>query len=123
MSTKASEEESSSHLDESDIPDEFNDDDADKLGYFPGKTITLQMLLGANVLQPGKGAMTIEVKSLSAICWQHAKQESQETEHQICSTSARAIYRKGIINPDKKSGCGWSSVKYKGRKLDAYKAA
>lgn len=23
---------------------------------------------------------------------------------------------------DKKSGCGWASVKYKGRKLDAYKA-
>jgi hypothetical protein len=25
------------------------------------------------------------------------------------------------INPEKKSGCGWASVKYRGRKLDAYK--
>lgn len=82
MSTKASEEEPQHH-DESDIADEFIDDvcdddggcwdvgladffldfafqDGDKAGYFPGKTITLQMLLGANVLQPGKGAMSIE---------------------------------------------------------------
>lgn len=32
------------------------------------------------------------------------------------------MYCKRIINPDKKSGCGWASVKYKGKKLDAYKA-
>uniref|UniRef100_A0A182P9P1 MPN domain-containing protein n=1 Tax=Anopheles epiroticus TaxID=199890 RepID=A0A182P9P1_9DIPT len=125
MSTKASEEESSSHLDESDIPDEFIDDDADKLGYFPGKTITLQMLLGANVLQPGKGAMTIEYLGQKFVgdLLADGKIKSQETETIFCSPSAWAIYCKRIINPDKKSGCGWASVKYKGRKLDAYKAA
>lgn len=32
------------------------------------------------------------------------------------------MHCKRIINPDKKSGCGWASVKYKGKKLDAYKA-
>uniref|UniRef100_A0A182MSL5 MPN domain-containing protein n=1 Tax=Anopheles culicifacies TaxID=139723 RepID=A0A182MSL5_9DIPT len=125
MSTKASEEESSSHLDESDIPDEFIEEDADKLGYFPGKTITLQMLLGANVLQPGKGAMTIEYLGQKFVgdLMADGKIKSQETETIFCSPSAWAIYCKRIINPDKKSGCGWASVKYKGRKLDAYKAA
>lgn len=125
MSTKASEEELSSHLDESDIADEFIDDDGDKPGYFPGKTVTLQMLLGANVLQPGKGAMTIEYLGQKFVgdLLADGKIKSQETETIFCSPSAWAIYCKRIINPDKKSGCGWASVKYKGRKLDAYKAA
>lgn len=124
MSTKASEEES--HHDESDITDEFIDDDGDKSGYFPGKTITLQMLLGANVLQPGKGAMSIEYLGQKFIgdLLADGKIKSHETETIFCSPSAWAIYCKRIINPDKRSsGCGWASVKYKGKKLDAYKAA
>ena len=35
--------------------------------------------------------------------------------------SAWAIYCKKIVNPAKKSGCGWASVKYKGRKMDHFK--
>lgn len=31
------------------------------------------------------------------------------------------MHCKRIINPDKKSGCGWASVRYKGKKLDVYK--
>ena len=50
------------------------------------------------------------------------KIKSQETETIFCSPSAWAINCKKIINPDKKSGCGWASVKYKGKKLDIYKA-
>lgn len=50
------------------------------------------------------------------------KIKSQETETIFCSPSAWAMHCKRIINPDKKSGCGWASVKYKGKKLDAYKA-
>lgn len=49
------------------------------------------------------------------------KIKSQETDLVFASPSAWAIHCKRIINPDKKSGCGWASVKYKGRKLDAYK--
>lgn len=48
--------------------------------------------------------------------------KSQETEAIFCSPSAWAINCKRIINPDKKSGVGWSSIKYKGKKLDVYKA-
>lgn len=49
------------------------------------------------------------------------KIKSQETDIVFASPSAWAIHCKRIINPDKKSGCGWASVKYKGKKLDAYK--
>lgn len=49
------------------------------------------------------------------------KIKSQECETVFCSPSAWATYCKRIINPDKKSNCGWASIKYKGKKLDAYK--
>ncbi|XP_023716849.1 MPN domain-containing protein isoform X2 [Cryptotermes secundus] len=49
------------------------------------------------------------------------KIKSQETDIVFASPSAWAIHCKRIINPEKKSGCGWASVKYKGKKLDAYK--
>lgn len=49
------------------------------------------------------------------------KIKSQETDIVFASPSAWAINCKRIINPVKKSGCGWASVKYHGKKLDAYK--
>uniref|UniRef100_A0A8B9PIC6 MPN domain containing n=1 Tax=Apteryx owenii TaxID=8824 RepID=A0A8B9PIC6_APTOW len=39
------------------------------------------------------------------------------------SPSAWATHCKRLVNPAKKSGCGWASVRYKGQKLDQYKAA
>lgn len=47
----------------------------------------------------------------------------QETGQVFNSPSAWATYCKKLVNPAKKSGCGWASVKYKGQKLDQYKAA
>ncbi|XP_046676788.1 MPN domain-containing protein-like isoform X3 [Homalodisca vitripennis] len=52
---------------------------------------------------------------------QDGKIRSVETDIVFASPSAWAIHCKRIINPDKKSGCGWASVKYKNRKLDACK--
>lgn len=49
------------------------------------------------------------------------KIKSIETETIFCSPSAWAMHCKRIINPDKKSGCGWASVKYKNKKLDTIK--
>lgn len=49
------------------------------------------------------------------------KIKSQETETIFCSPSAWAMHCKRIINPEKKSGCGWASVRFKGKKLDAIK--
>lgn len=39
------------------------------------------------------------------------------------SPSAWATHCKRLVNPAKKSGCGWASVRYKGQRLDQYKAA
>lgn len=36
---------------------------------------------------------------------------SQETNKIFGTPSAWAIYCKKIVNPDKKSGCGWASVR------------
>lgn len=102
------------------------------------------MLLKSGILTPGKAAMSIEymVRSTSDYestfvepsiqsfqgqkfigdLLEDGKIQSQETETIFCSPSAWAINCKKIINPDKKSGCGWASVKYKNKKLDIYKA-
>lgn len=109
-----------------------------------GRTVTLQMLLAANVLQPGRAAMTIEylvmltnINAFQLVEFSNfqiqgqkfvgdllpdGKIKSHETETIFLSPSAWAMHCKRIINPEKKSGCGWASVKYKGKKLDAYKA-
>lgn len=41
---------------------------------------------------------------------------------QFASPSSWAIYVKKQVNPSKKSGCGWNSVKYRGKKLDIFKS-
>ncbi|CAG9769087.1 unnamed protein product [Ceutorhynchus assimilis] len=87
------------------------------------RTVTLQMLLSAGILKPGNGAMTIEYLGQKFVgdLLEDGKIRSQETDIVFASPSAWAIACKRFINPDKKSGCGWASVKYKGKKLDAYK--
>ncbi|XP_066248873.1 MPN domain-containing protein-like isoform X4 [Euwallacea similis] len=87
------------------------------------RTVTLQMLLSAGILKPGAGAMTIEYLGQKFVgdLLEDGKIRSQETDIIFASPSAWAIACKRFINPDKKSGCGWASVKYKGKKLDAYK--
>lgn len=87
------------------------------------RTVTLQMLLSAGILKPGSGAMTIEYLGQKFVgdLLEDGKIRSQETDIVFASPSAWAIACKRFINPDKKSGCGWASVKYKGKKLDAYK--
>lgn len=82
------------------------------------------MLLAAKMLEPGKSTMTIEYLGQKFVgdLLPDGKIKSQETETIFCSPSAWAMHCKRIINPEKKSGCGWASVKYKGKKLDAYKA-
>ncbi|KAL3282834.1 hypothetical protein HHI36_005996 [Cryptolaemus montrouzieri] len=81
------------------------------------------MLLDANILKAGRGTMTIEYLGQKFVgdLLQDGKIQSQETDIIFASPSAWAIACKRFINPDKKSGCGWASVKYRGKKLDAYK--
>ncbi|GAB0097275.1 MPN domain-containing protein [Sergentomyia squamirostris] len=134
MSTKGDEEtekDAEKHSD-SEIGEEDEGGDENSLvpfsnsnGAVLGRTVTLQMLLAAKMLQPGKSTMTIEYLGQKFVgdLLPDGKIKSQETETVFCSPSAWAIHCKRIINPDKKSGCGWASVKYKGKKLDAYKTA
>ncbi|MGH0176468.1 UNVERIFIED_CONTAM: hypothetical protein FKN15_072379 [Acipenser sinensis] len=46
-----------------------------------------------------------------------------ETGQLFNSPSAWATHCKKLINPAKKSGCGWASVKYRGQKLVQYKTS
>ncbi|CAB3250070.1 unnamed protein product [Arctia plantaginis] len=90
----------------------------------PGRGVTLQMLLEDKMLEPGIAAMTIEYLGQKFVgdLQSDGKIKSHETETIFCSPSAWAIHCKRIINPDKRSGCGWASVKYRGKKLDTIKA-
>lgn len=90
----------------------------------PGRGVTLQMLLEEKMLEPGNAAMTIEYLGQKFVgdLQPDGKIKSHETETIFCSPSAWAIHCKRIINPDKRSGCGWASVKYRGKKLDTIKA-
>ncbi|XP_041976436.1 MPN domain-containing protein CG4751 [Aricia agestis] len=107
--------------------DEFTDEESEAQPggkSLPGRGVTLQMLLDEKMLEPGNAAMTIEYLGQKFVGDLQAdgKIKSHETETIFCSPSAWAIHCKRIINPDKRSGCGWASVKYRGKKLDTIKA-
>ncbi|XP_067002459.2 MPN domain-containing protein isoform X2 [Anabrus simplex] len=120
-------------VDEEVEDEEFNDEEYEDGGErkgragsgATGRNVTLQMLLSAGVLQPGDGAMTIEYlgQKFTGDLLPDGKIKSQETDIIFASPSAWAIHCKRIINPEKKSGCGWASVRYRGRKLDAIKTS
>ncbi|XP_054983055.1 MPN domain-containing protein [Sorex araneus] len=89
------------------------------------RAVTLRVLLKDALLEPGVGVLSIyylgkkflgDLQPDGRIVW-------QETGQVFNSPSAWATHCKKLVNPAKKSGCGWASVKYKGQKLDKYKAA
>uniref|UniRef100_A0A2K6LZ39 MPN domain-containing protein n=1 Tax=Rhinopithecus bieti TaxID=61621 RepID=A0A2K6LZ39_RHIBE len=88
------------------------------------RAVTLRVLLKDALLEPGAGVLSIyylgkkflgDLQPDGRIMW-------QETGQIFNSPSAWATHCKKLVNPAKKSGCGWASVKYKGQKLDKYKA-
>jgi len=83
--------------------------------------ITLAMLLEAGYMQAGHNVLTIDYLGNNFQADLESDGTIRSDGHQYHSPSAWAIHCKKLVNPDKKSGCGWASVKYKGRKLDAYK--
>jgi len=91
-----------------------------------GKTgkLTLAILLHENLIQAGEKVMSIDYlgQTFKGDLLPAGKIRSIETGLIFNNPSAWAIYCKKIINPAKKSGCGWASVKYKGRKMDYYKS-
>ncbi|EGV93694.1 MPN domain-containing protein [Cricetulus griseus] len=94
-------------------------------GALTRRAVTLRVLLKDELLEPGEGVLSIyylgrkfigDLQPDGRILW-------QETGQIFNSPSAWATHCKKLVNPAKKSGCGWASVKYKGQKLDKYKAA
>ncbi|KAK3850924.1 hypothetical protein Pcinc_042394 [Petrolisthes cinctipes] len=92
-------------------------------GRTTGRGLTLKTLVKEGVLQPGEGTMTINYlgNKFKGNLLPDGRIRSQETSKIFGTPSAWAIYCKKIVNPDKKSGCGWASVRYRGKKLDSYK--
>ncbi|KAK2722473.1 MPN domain-containing protein-like [Artemia franciscana] len=89
-----------------------------------GRGVTLPMLVADKILEPGKGIMTIDYlgQKFTGDLLENGTICSRETQQIFSTPSAWALHCKRIINPEKKSGCGWSSVRYKGKRLDFYKA-
>ena len=106
---------------------EFNDVNEDEaIGEFDdGKSgkLTLSTLLQEGMIEAGEGVLSIEYlgQTFKGDLLGVGKIRSQETGLVFNNPSAWAIYCKKIVNPSKKSGCGWASVKYKGRKMDHFK--
>ncbi|XP_018020297.1 uncharacterized protein LOC108676688 isoform X2 [Hyalella azteca] len=108
---------------EEDDEEEEEGDDSVTHGRRSGRGLTLMTLLKEKVLQPGQGNMTINYlgNKFKGDLLVDGRIRSQETGKVFGTPSAWAIYCKQIVNPNKKSGCGWASVKYRGKKLDEYK--
>ncbi|XP_076821636.1 MPN domain-containing protein-like [Clavelina lepadiformis] len=86
------------------------------------RSVTMQTLLQEGVLEPGHAVLSIDylgqkycgdLLTTGKILW--------ENSH-FASPSSWATHIKKKVNPSKKSGCGWNSVKYKGKKLDKLKS-
>uniref|UniRef100_T1J5K2 MPN domain-containing protein n=1 Tax=Strigamia maritima TaxID=126957 RepID=T1J5K2_STRMM len=116
--------ETNSDVDGEECEDEDDEPAIGRRGRRTGRGVNLSMLLLDGVLQPGEGALTIDYlgKKFVGDLLSNGKIRWQDTRQLFNSPSAWAIYCKKVINPEKKSGCGWASVKYDGRKLDYYKS-
>lgn len=88
-----------------------------------GRGVTLGMLLDDGVMEPGEKCLSIDYlgQKFVADLQPDGKIKWPEANQVFNSPSAWAIYCKRLVNPSKKSGCGWASVKYKGKKLDQFK--
>lgn len=89
-----------------------------------GRGVTLKMLLDDGVLTVEEGCMSIDYlgQRFVADLLPSGKIKWEGSDKLFNSPSAWAIHCKKLVNPTKKSGCGWASVKYKGKKLDQYKS-
>ncbi|XP_064598009.1 MPN domain-containing protein-like [Liolophura sinensis] len=89
------------------------------------KGVTLPMLIQDGIIDPGEKMLTMEYMGQKFVgdLLPSGKIQWPESSEIFNSPSAWAIHCKQLVNPAKKTGCGWSSIKYKGKKLDAYKSA
>lgn len=119
-----------------DVDDEGEDDDTETpeetikpkgrrkpRSVLTGRGVTLGMLLDDGVMEPGEKCLSIDYlgQKFVADLQPDGRIRWPEADQVFNSPSAWAIYCKRLVNPSKKSGCGWASVKYKGKKLDQFK--
>lgn len=88
-----------------------------------GRGVTMQMLIDEAILEPGEKLLSIDYlgKKFEGDLLEDGQIRWCETGQIFTSPSSWAMYCKKLVNPTKKSGCGWASVRYKGRKLDQFK--
>ncbi|XP_031573970.1 MPN domain-containing protein-like isoform X2 [Actinia tenebrosa] len=91
--------------------------------FLTGRGVTIAMLIEDGVMEPGEKLLSIDYlgQKFYADLLPDGRIKWPDADKQFNSPSAWAIHCKRMVNPSKKSGCGWASVKYKGRKLDQYK--
>ncbi|KAL7667994.1 hypothetical protein ACOME3_008715 [Neoechinorhynchus agilis] len=92
-----------------------------------GRQISLVMLIEDEIIDPGAEVLSIDYrgKTYKADLLHDGKIIFKNTltgkDECFNTPSAWAIYCKRLQNPGRRSGCGWGSVKYKGKKLDYWK--
>jgi len=88
------------------------------------RTVTLNTLMDDGVIQPGKGVLSIDYlgQRFEADLLENGKIRWDGSEEIFGTPSAWAHHCKRLVNPIKRSGCGWASVKYNNKKLDIWKS-
>ncbi|XP_069107472.1 MPN domain-containing protein-like [Argopecten irradians] len=90
-----------------------------------GRNVTLQMLITDHIMEPGNAVLTLKYlgRKFIADLLPNGKIQTPATKEVFATPSAWAQHCKRQINPEKKSGCGWASIMYRGRKLDSWKTS
>ncbi|XP_005098419.2 MPN domain-containing protein [Aplysia californica] len=88
------------------------------------RSVTLNTLMEDGVIHPGKGVLSIDYlgQRFEADLLESGKIKWQGSEEEFGTPSAWALHCKRLVNPIKRSGCGWASVKYNNKKLDIWKS-
>lgn len=84
--------------------------------------VSLAMLIKEKILEPGTEVLSIDYLGERYVADLMDTGKIQWNGIPFASPSSWAIYVKKQIDPKKKSGCGWNSVKYQGKKLDYFKS-
>ncbi|XP_050419310.1 MPN domain-containing protein [Patella vulgata] len=84
--------------------------------------VTLSMLMSDGMIKPGKRVLSIDYLGRQFVADLLDNGKIKTHDNLYNTPSAWATHCKRIVNPDKKSGCGWASVKYGGKKLDTWKS-
>ncbi|KAK3795631.1 hypothetical protein RRG08_025682 [Elysia crispata] len=88
------------------------------------RKVTLNMLMEDGLIEAGNSVLTIDYlgQRFEADLLPSGKIKWHGSEEEFGTPSAWALHCKRLVNPIKRSGCGWASVRYKNKKLDIWKS-